>query len=132
MGDQRASKELRCSFCGKAQESCQKLIASPDEGYPPVGFLRRRHRREYPRAYICDQCVARCTAALAGLPTPIGNRPVNAPVCSFCHGGLLPAKLVPAPGDPPEALICEECLAVCRSILEDDLKPEDQDQAAES
>ena len=130
MGGRDASKALRCSFCEKAQKSCRKLISSP--AGIRLGLIRRHFHREYPIVYICDQCVARCAAAVAGLPTPAENRPVNAPVCSFCHGGLLPAKLVPAPGDPPEALICEECLAVCRSILEDDLKPEGQDQAAES
>jgi len=33
---------LRCSFCRKHQNQVEKLIASPSE---------------YPRAYICDECI---------------------------------------------------------------------------
>jgi ATP-dependent Clp protease ATP-binding subunit ClpX len=33
---------LRCSFCHKRQDQVEKLIASPSE---------------YPRAYICDECI---------------------------------------------------------------------------
>lgn len=36
---------LRCSFCRKSQEKVGKLISSPSD---------------YPRAYICDECVAVC------------------------------------------------------------------------
>jgi ATP-dependent Clp protease ATP-binding subunit ClpX len=40
---------LKCSFCHKAQDSVSKLIASPSD---------------YPRAYICDECVAVCNSIL--------------------------------------------------------------------
>jgi ATP-dependent Clp protease ATP-binding subunit ClpX len=40
---------LRCSFCHKTQDVVGKLISSPNE---------------YPRAYICDECIAVCTAIL--------------------------------------------------------------------
>jgi ATP-dependent Clp protease ATP-binding subunit ClpX len=40
---------LRCSFCHKTQEQVEKLISSPSE---------------YPRAYICDECVAVCRQIL--------------------------------------------------------------------
>ena len=40
---------LRCSFCHKSQESVAKLISSPSD---------------YPRAYICDECVAVCNSIL--------------------------------------------------------------------
>jgi ATP-dependent Clp protease ATP-binding subunit ClpX len=40
---------LRCSFCHKSQETVAKLISSPSE---------------YPRAYICDECVAVCNSIL--------------------------------------------------------------------
>jgi ATP-dependent Clp protease ATP-binding subunit ClpX len=40
---------LRCSFCHKSQEAVGKLISSPSE---------------YPRAYICDECVAVCNSIL--------------------------------------------------------------------
>ncbi len=36
---------LRCSFCHKAQDAVGKLISSPSD---------------YPRAYICDECIAVC------------------------------------------------------------------------
>jgi ATP-dependent Clp protease ATP-binding subunit ClpX len=40
---------LRCSFCHKSQEAVAKLISSPSD---------------YPRAYICDECVAVCNSIL--------------------------------------------------------------------
>lgn len=40
---------LRCSFCHKSQEVVGKLISSPSD---------------YPRAYICDECVAVCNSIL--------------------------------------------------------------------
>ncbi len=44
-----AEGTLRCSFCHKSQEVVGKLISSPSE---------------YPRAYICDECVAVCNSIL--------------------------------------------------------------------
>src|SRR3978361_1931589 len=38
---------LRCSFCHKSQAALAKLISSPSD---------------YPRAYICDECVAVCNS----------------------------------------------------------------------
>ncbi|MGI4854846.1 MAG: ATP-dependent Clp protease ATP-binding subunit ClpX [Janthinobacterium lividum] len=40
---------LRCSFCHKSQDTVAKLISSPSD---------------YPRAYICDECVAVCNSIL--------------------------------------------------------------------
>ena len=40
---------LRCSFCHKSQDAVAKLISSPTD---------------YPRAYICDECVAVCNSIL--------------------------------------------------------------------
>ncbi len=40
---------LRCSFCHKSQEVVGKLISSPND---------------FPRAYICDECVAVCNSIL--------------------------------------------------------------------
>ena len=47
----RAGSEeaLRCSFCHKLQDAVAKLISSPSD---------------YPRAYICDECVAVCNSIL--------------------------------------------------------------------
>ncbi len=42
-------ESLRCSFCHKAQDAVAKLISSPSD---------------YPRAYICDECVAVCNSIL--------------------------------------------------------------------
>src|SRR5438477_187896 len=40
---------LRCSFCHKTQEQVEKLISSPSD---------------YPRAYICNECVGVCQTML--------------------------------------------------------------------
>jgi len=40
---------LRCSFCHKSQDAVGKLISSPSE---------------FPRAYICDECIAVCNSIL--------------------------------------------------------------------
>ena len=47
----RSSPEgaLRCSFCRKSHEIVSKLIATPGD---------------YPKSYICDECVAICSAIL--------------------------------------------------------------------
>jgi len=50
MKTSRGSEEsLRCSFCHKSQDAVSKLISSPSD---------------YPRAYICDECVAVCNSIL--------------------------------------------------------------------
>jgi ATP-dependent Clp protease ATP-binding subunit ClpX len=38
-----SDESLRCSFCHKSQDVVGKLISSPSD---------------YPRAYICDECIA--------------------------------------------------------------------------
>ncbi|MBV9769072.1 MAG: ATP-dependent Clp protease ATP-binding subunit ClpX [Bryobacterales bacterium] len=41
--------------------------------------------------------------------------------CSFCHKSQdVVGKLISSPNDYPRAYICDECIAVCNSILEDD------------
>ena len=41
--------------------------------------------------------------------------------CSFCHKSQdVVGKLISSPGDYPRAYICDECISVCNSILEDD------------
>ena len=44
-----SDEALRCSFCHKSQEVVGKLISSPSD---------------YPRAYICDECIAVCNSIL--------------------------------------------------------------------
>jgi ATP-dependent Clp protease ATP-binding subunit ClpX len=49
------------------------------------------------------------------------NGPDETLRCSFCHKSQeVVGKLISTPGDHPKAYICDECVAVCNSILEDD------------
>ena len=65
---------LRCSFCHKSQDAVAKLISSPSD---------------YPRAYICDECVAVCNSILeddrseAAPATAAGHLPKPQEVKSF-------------------------------------------------
>jgi ATP-dependent Clp protease ATP-binding subunit ClpX len=43
----RSDSALKCSFCHKNQDVVGKLVSSPGD---------------YPRAYICDECVAVCNS----------------------------------------------------------------------
>jgi ClpX C4-type zinc finger protein len=114
MGSRQPGDQLQCSFCDKTlagirpvrkkQDAAAKLISSPS----------------YPRTYICVSCIRICSAAIGDVPAPSGHRSVNARACSFCYKGPHEIRLVASPGNPPEALICEECLAVCTSILQGD------------
>ena len=57
---------LRCSFCHKSQDAVAKLISSPSD---------------YPRAYICDECVAVCNSILEDdrTTTPESSTPNQLP-----------------------------------------------------
>ena len=44
-----SEEPLRCSFCHKSQDQVEKLISSPSD---------------YPRAYICNECVSVCQTIL--------------------------------------------------------------------
>ena len=47
--------------------------------------------------------------------------------CSFCHKSQdVVGKLISSPSDYPRAYICDECIAVCNSILEDDRNEQSQ------
>jgi hypothetical protein len=46
---QGVDDSLKCSFCHKSQDLVGKLISSPSP---------------YPRAYICDECIAVCNAIM--------------------------------------------------------------------
>ena len=49
------------------------------------------------------------------------NGPEDTLRCSFCHKSQdAVAKLISSPSDYPRAYICDECVGVCNSILEDD------------
>jgi ATP-dependent Clp protease ATP-binding subunit ClpX len=67
MKTSRGSDEsLRCSFCHKSQDAVAKLISSPSD---------------YPRAYICDECVAVCNSILEDDRTEAqpGSSPAHLP-----------------------------------------------------
>ena len=59
-------ESLRCSFCHKSQDAVAKLISSPSD---------------YPRAYICDECVAVCNSILEDDRTEVtpGAAPAHLP-----------------------------------------------------
>lgn len=63
MSDNRQSSVLHCSFCGKSQDSVQRLIAGPD-------------------VYICNECVALCNDILTQDKINEDSR----------EGGLLPPE----------------------------------------
>ena len=67
MKNRTGSEEiLRCSFCHKSQDAVAKLISSPSD---------------YPRAYICDECVAVCNSILEDdrAATPAASTPNQLP-----------------------------------------------------
>jgi hypothetical protein len=48
----------------------------------------------------------------------------NVLFCSFCHKSQDDvSKLISSPSDYPRAYICDECIVVCASILDDDKRP---------
>jgi ATP-dependent Clp protease ATP-binding subunit ClpX len=61
-----SEETLRCSFCHKSQDAVAKLISSPSD---------------YPRAYICDECVAVCNSILEDdrTETATGAAPTHLP-----------------------------------------------------
>jgi ATP-dependent Clp protease ATP-binding subunit ClpX len=70
---------LRCSFCHKTQEQVEKLISSPSE---------------YPRSYICNECVSVCQQILEDekreQATPANRRLPRPPeIKSFLDGYVI-------------------------------------------
>jgi hypothetical protein len=67
------------------------------------------------------------------MPMIITDRQARAPrpdvlSCSFCHKSQdSVAKLISSPSDYPRAYICDECIAVCATILEDERSPSEAD-----
>ncbi len=77
---QADTRVLSCSFCHKSQDSVSKLISSPSD---------------YPRAYICDECIAVCAAILEDdrdRPAHVSGTPVTHPL----HAHLLTPSLLAA------------------------------------
>jgi len=70
---------LHCSFCHKTQEQVEKLISSPSE---------------YPRSYICNECVSVCQQILEeekrDQTTPVSRRLPRPPeIKSFLDGYVI-------------------------------------------
>ena len=74
-----SEEPLRCSFCHKTQEQVEKLISSPSE---------------YPRSYICNECVGVCQQILEDekreQATPTNRRLPRPPeIKSFLDGYVI-------------------------------------------
>ena len=69
------TETLHCSFCRKSQDAVGKIISSP---------------ADYPRAYICDECVQKYAPeeqqCLLSGPVAVPNRPSH---CLMCHPDAL-------------------------------------------
>ena len=69
------TQAMHCSFCRKSQDAVDKLISSPSD---------------YPRAYICDECVQKYTPEeqqyLLSGPVAVPSRPSH---CLMCHPDAL-------------------------------------------
>ena len=82
---------LRCSFCHKSQDAVAKLISSPSD---------------YPRAYICDECVAICRhkgleAERADLFEYLGNLPEASLDGVFCSQAVSTPRTKRSPTTEP-------------------------------
>ena len=102
---------LVCSFCGQNQKQVKKLIAGPDE-------------------YICDRCISGALAVTAEpgrtVSTPIATirlvpDEASAEPCSFCGK---PRHQVAAVASTGDARICDECLGLCGTIADEELRGE--------
>lgn len=96
----------RYSFCKRTVDQVAHLITSP-----------LRVERTY--IYICDEFVRVCLNAIGDAPRPSGRLPVNNRRCSSCNKGSDIVPLQSSSGDRPNASICEFCLEVCMSLLQD-------------
>ena len=95
-----------CSFCGREGLDVDHLVAGPG-------------------VFICDRCVHDATELGAREPTGTASTRLNvvadeAAVCGFCGKSADAVERLVA---GPEALICNECLVLCREIHEEELNP---------
>jgi predicted metal-binding protein len=61
MSQVRIDSGIRCSFCQRAGEEAGRLISNPDNSA---------------KVFICGECVAICTQALANRPDPFSGNPL--------------------------------------------------------
>jgi Clp amino terminal domain, pathogenicity island component/ClpX C4-type zinc finger len=92
-----------CSFCGRAGIEVDHLVAGPG-------------------VFICDRCVQDATELGAREPTQTPSTRLKvvadeAAVCGFCGKSADEVERLVA---GPEALVCDECLALCREIHEEE------------
>jgi hypothetical protein len=79
---QPVASDLSCSFCRKPENAVAKLISSPSDNA---------------RAYICDECVAVCSAVIEDERLRADDRPENGQVFEEQHPLLshrLPSRLI--------------------------------------
>ncbi len=93
-----------CSFCGRGGLDVDHLVAGPG-------------------VFICDRCVHDATELSAREPTRTPSTRLKvvadeAAVCGFCGKSAGEVERLVA---GPEALICDECLALCREIHDEEL-----------
>lgn len=109
------AEELCCSFCRKPKDTASKLISSPSD---------------YPRAYVCENCVDLFVALLGDvrgsdehrLPvTRRSDQDTELLYCSFCRKSQDAVRnLISGPAsDPVRTFICDECVRVCAVICQD-------------
>jgi ATP-dependent protease Clp ATPase subunit len=103
-----SANRLSCSFCGNDQKHVKKLIAGPG-------------------VYICDGCVSRADAVIAGYghtaSTPIAtiqrvSDEAGAEQCSFCGKRRHQVAAMASAGYT--RIICDECIDLCNEIIEEE------------
>ena len=93
----------RCSFCGREGLDVEHLVAGPG-------------------VFVCERCVERATAVARDEAPDASSSPLRVVAdetgaCSFCSKRARQVEQLIA---GPHALICTECLALCREIQEEE------------
>src|ERR1700722_1767316 len=118
----RTDQQLDCTFCGKSQQEAKRLIASQDH-----------------LTHICDECTLEPSRLKTSSDEPNAQQTVTESLsdrvvrlfrhsrgglsskrlrCSFCRKRASPLDLyVPSSEGGANAQICEDCLVVCRQIV---------------
>lgn len=103
----RTGTILTCSFCGADQATARKIVAGP-------------------AVYVCDRCVDLALRALAdGTAQDDGRTRLEVVAaddpsrCQFCGKAGRPLARRAGTGD--DARICDECLALCTEIIQEEL-----------
>ena len=99
---QRKRTNYYCSFCGKEQEQIQRLIAGPGG------------------VYVCDECIMAFLEGNVGTHKDIEMTAGENYRCSFC--GKKRQQVQRLIGGPRGVNICDQCIDLCREIIEDSQK----------